>query len=174
MNGANLGCWFWGYIYVIKGYFEGIYGWLVYYWRRQIIPVFGSSREEWLFTCQGTEIYVWASNAISCNFYNHLVLEMLWIRASEWWFLTLKKNTKIQELLGALPPESPPGLCPWIRPGALRQAPGPHASVMGELQGARDARFACILFQISQKIFGNTVHVPRREIFFLCPAEPPD
>ena len=34
---------------------------------------------------------------------------------------------KTQELLGALPPEPPPGRCPWTPPGALERVPGPHA-----------------------------------------------
>ena len=39
----------------------------------------------------------------------------------------LKKNTKIQELLGALPLGHPPRSCPWTQNGGLRQVPTPPA-----------------------------------------------
>ena len=36
---------------------------------------------------------------------------------------------KTRELPGALPPGPPSGLRPWTPPGALKQAPGPHAVI---------------------------------------------
>ena len=63
---------------------------------------------------------------ISNDFAEKIVLKMKEKLCEERRFGVLK-TLKTQELPGALPPGPPPGRCPWTPPGALEQAPGPHA-----------------------------------------------